>query len=256
MSLLQSWQMTLAWDGGPFHGWQRQPHGQTIQQRVEEALSVVLAGERVAVTATGRTDAGVHALAQIASFAARTPRTPRAIVHGLNVHLPEQIACLDAAHAPAGFDARRWAQRKLYRYRILARPVRCPHRRRQVWWVRRPLDVAAMEAALPVLEGRHDFTSFQASGCTATQPVRVLESATLRQEGDELHLEFIGNGFLRYQVRNMVGTLVAMGLGRFPGAMEEILAAADRRAAGPTAPPHGLWLVWVELGDGPSREER
>lgn len=253
---VQDWCITLSWDGRGFHGWQRQPQGPTIQQAVEEALSRVLGGAPVRVTASGRTDAGVHALAQVASFQTAVERSPTAIRRGLNANLPSQVACLGASLAPAGFYARTWSVRKLYRYRILDREVHCPHRRGQAWHRRRRLDLDAMSSAAEALVGTHDFSSFRASGCTAAHPVRCLESASIQRQGDEVHLEFIGNGFLRHQVRIMTGTLVHVGYGRWsPSELVGILHATDRTTAGPTAPPHGLWLVWVETGDRPVYEQ-
>ena len=163
---------------------------------------------------------------------------------------------MKAQVVPLAYDPRRWARRKLYRYRVLNRVVRCPHRRGRVWFHRKPLDVPAMSAAIPDLVGTHDFTSFRATGCTAAHPRRRLVSAQLRAAEDELHFEFIGNGFLRYQVRNMVGTLIQIGFGqRSPDSIPALLAARERKQAGPTAPSHGLWLVWVEVGDGPRGED-
>ncbi|MEL6344251.1 MAG: tRNA pseudouridine(38-40) synthase TruA [Myxococcota bacterium] len=252
----QRWKLTLAWDGAGFLGWQRQPQGLTIQQAVEDALSRILGGQAVTVTASGRTDTGVHAIAQIASFETTIRREPDAVVRGLNANLPQQIVCLHAERAPDGFDARRWTRRKLYRYRILSRPVRCPHRQGRVWHLRYRLDVAAMADAARRLMGSHDFSSFQASGCSAKHPDRTLESARVQQVDDEVHLEFVGNGFLRHQVRIMVGTLVDVGRGRATvSSVSTILTAADRTAAGQTAPAHGLWLVWVEVGDAPRRRQ-
>ena len=248
--------LTVAWDGAPFYGWQSQPGGGTIQQFFEEALREILGGEMVRITASGRTDAGVHALAQVISFACSTRRTEKAILRGLNGLLPPEIAVLSVRTVPLAYDPRRWARRKLYRYRVLNRSVRCPHRLGKVWYHRKPLDVAAMSAAIPDLVGEHDFTSFRATGCTAAHPRRRLLSAQILSQGDELHFEFIGNGFLRYQVRNMVGTLIQIGHGqRAPDSIPALLAACDRKQAGVTAPSHGLWLVWVEVGDGP-REDR
>ena len=250
---MDRWRIVLAWDGAGFSGWQRQPDQPTLQQAVEDALAVVLGGARAHVTASGRTDTGVHARAQVASFATDVRRSPTAILRGLNANLPRQIACLSAELAPPGFDARRWTRRKLYRYRLLARPVRCPHRHGHTWHVSRPLQLAPMTEAAEALAGRHDYTSFRASGCSAKHPTRTIESArVLPAEDDEIHLEFVGNGFLRHQVRIMAGTLVEVGLGRLsPGALVDILAARDRSRAGRTAPAHGLWLVWVEVGDTP-----
>ena len=247
--------LTVAWDGAPFYGWQSQPGGGTIQQYFEAALREILGGESVVVTASGRTDAGVHALGQMVSFACTARRTENAIRRGLNALLPPEIVVLKAQAVPLAYDPRRWARRKLYRYRVLNRMVRCPHRRGRVWFHRKPLDVPAMLAAIPDLVGKHDFTSFRATGCTAAHPRRRLVSAQLRSVEDELHFEFIGNGFLRYQVRNMVGTLIQIGFGqRSPDSIPALLAARERKQAGPTAPSHGLWLVWVEVGDGPRGE--
>lgn len=247
------WRITLAWDGAPFLGWQRQPQGMTVQQAVEEALYRILGGVKVNVTASGRTDSGVHALAQVASFRTDVVRTERAIQLGLNANLPPEVVCLSATLAPEGFHARTWTRKKLYRYRILARQCRDPHRTGHVWHVRQPLDVAAMQEACSVLAGTHDFSSFRAAGCTVSSPVRTLPSAAVVTTDDEIHFEFIGHGFLRHQVRIMVGTLVKIGLGQWPKEkMGLILDARKRIEAGPTAPPHGLWLVWVETGDGPN----
>lgn len=247
--------LTVAWDGSPFRGWQRQPGGGTIQQYFEDALREILGGESVIVTASGRTDAGVHAMGQAVSFACTAQRSENAIRRGLNALLPPEIVVLEARKVPLAYDPRRWARRKLYRYRVLNREVRCPHRRGTVWFHRKPLDVAAMSSAIPHLVGTHDFTSFRATGCTAAHPRRRLVSAQLRREGDELHFEFIGNGFLRYQVRNMVGTLIQVGHGqRAADSIPALLAARERKLAGPTAPSHGLWLIWVEVGDAPRGE--
>lgn len=250
------WALTIAWDGAPFRGWQRQPGGNTIQQIVEDALSPILGGESVVVTASGRTDAGVHALAQVVSFEASARRTPSAILRGLNTKLPPEIVALSVREVPLAYNPRRWTRRKMYRYRVLSRAVRCPHRRGQTWFQRRPLDAGAMSRACADLVGTHDFTSFRAAGCTAAHPTRLLESAEVRRVDDEVHFEFIGRGFLRYQVRNMVGTLVQIGQGSRPAdSIPQLLAARDRKLAGVTAPPHGLWLVWVEVGETPRGED-
>ncbi len=250
------WSLTIAWDGTPFRGWQRQPGGNTIQQIVEDALAPILGGESVVVTASGRTDAGVHALAQVISFEAHAHRTPRSILRGLNTKLPPEIVALSARAVPRAYNPRRWTRRKMYRYRVLNRSVRCPHRRGQTWFQRRPLDVTAMAQASAALVGTHDFTSFRAAGCTAAHPIRLLESAAVHAVDDEVHVEFIGRGFLRYQVRNMVGTLIQVGHGsRAPDSIPVLLAARDRKRAGVTAPAHGLWLVWVEVGDAPRTDD-
>ena len=233
-------------------GWQRQPHGPTIQQALEDALERILSGERPTVRATGRTDAGVHAAHQVASFQAQAKRSERTMTDGLNGVLPRDIACLAARHAPAHFDPRGWTRRKMYRYRILMRRERCPFRHRQVWNLKGELDVESMARAAKVLEGYHDFSAFRATRCTARHPRRLMQSLTCRVVDDELHIEAVGHGFLRHQVRIVAGTLVDVGQGRIAvGALTDILASRDRAQAGPTAPSWGLWLQRVDVGDGP-----
>lgn len=246
------YKLTLAWRGTAYVGWQRQASGVSLQGVVEQAASAALGGEDVRVTASGRTDAGVHALAQVASLRTMTVREPRALLAAMNWHLPLDVAVTEVAVAPPGFDVRRWVQRKLYRYRVLNRVARCPFREGQVWRWRGRLDVAAMDAAARVLEGRHDFSSFRSEGCGARHPVRLIERASVRRLDDEIHLEFVGNGFLRHQVRIMTGTLMEVGMRHAsPDHVRDVLERRDRRASGKTAPPEGLWLVHVEHGDGP-----
>lgn len=241
------WRIELAWDGREFLGWQRQPRGRTIQQVVEEALEQVLAGEQVRVEATGRTDAGVHCLQQVAAFDCAAERSPRGLVGGLNHHLPGDVACLAAEEAPAAFDPRRWTRRKTYRYRVLTRWARCPLRQGRVLHLGRPLELGAMQRAAEVLVGRHDMASFQARGCSASHTVRTIEELELRRVDDELQLDIVGHGFLRHQVRIVAGTLLEVGLGRQPPEwVARVLAARDRAQAGPTLPAHGLWLVAVD----------
>ncbi len=252
----QRWRLDLAWRGEAYLGWQRQPHGPTIQQAVEEALERILSGERPTVRATGRTDAGVHAAHQVAGFRAEAVRTERVLMDGLNAVLPRDIACLAATHAPDDFDPRGWTRRKTYRYRILLRRARCPFRHRQVWHIKSGLDVDAMSRATGPLVGHHDFSAFRSAGCSAKNPRRLLQSLTCRVLDDEVHIEAVGHGFLRHQVRIVAGTLVDVGQGRTAAEdMGAILASRDRRRAGPTAPPWGLWLQRVEVGDGPRVSE-
>lgn len=247
------WRLTLAWDGRRYQGWQWQPGGGSIQEVVEQALGRSFGLDApIRATASGRTDAGVHALAQVVGFQAPAPRSPRSMVAALNQQLPDDIAAIDAAPAPPDFDPRRWTRRKLYRYRILNRHARCPFRAGQVWRWGGPLDAEAMAEGARALVGRHDFTSFRAVGCSAAHAVRNIESAEVRRVDDEIQVEFVGNGFLRHQVRIMVGALMEVGLKRQPPTwVADVLAGRDRSRAGRTAPAEGLWLVRVELGDGP-----
>ncbi len=249
----ERWCLRVAWDGSAYVGWQRQPNGRSIQSTVEEALERLSGGRRLA-SASGRTDAGVHARAQVVSVDLPSGWKPARVMGGLNHHLPRDIVCLSAERAPDAFDPRRWVDRKRYRYRVLARRPRCPFRDGHTWLVRFPLDVESMSAAAGSLPGRHDFSAFRARGCSAAHPVRTLNSAEVLRADEELHLDFVGNGFLRHQVRIMVGTLVEVGAGRMPASTgSELLSRGDRAEAGPTAPSQGLWLMEVELADGPKR---
>jgi len=223
-----------------------------VQQVVEEALARVLGGEQVRVQASGRTDAGVHARQQVVAFRCESERSARGILGGLNHHLPADVACLAARPAPEGFDPRRWTRVKTYRYRILSRRARCAFRAGFTWHLAQKLDLGRLQAEAAALVGRHDFRSFQAQGCAALHPVRTLAAVRITAREDELRLEFDGHGFLRHQVRIMVGSLVQVGLGRRPlGWIAEVLAAQDRRRSGPTAPAEGLWLWAVDCPDHP-----
>jgi tRNA pseudouridine38-40 synthase len=247
-----TWRLDLSWHGGGFVGWQRQARGRSVQAELEAALAAVLGGESVRVEAAGRTDAGVHALHQVAAFRARAARPAEGLRKGLNGRLPPDLVCTAAAPVADHFDPRGWVLRKLYRYRLLHREARCPLRADRTWHQPRPLDAGAMAEGAALLVGRRDFSSFRGVRCGARHPVRLLESLSVRQEADELWIEAVGNGFLRHQVRIMAGTLVQVGRGaRAPAWVGEALEARDRRAAGPTAPAHGLWLVEVEMGTGP-----
>lgn len=239
--------LLLAWRGQGYVGWQRQPEGVSVQQRVEEAASVICGGASVRAMAAGRTDAGVHAWAQVVRVAHAVDRSPEAFFRGLGARLPPDIACLAAAEAPPDFHPVRDAVAKHYRYRILRREARCAFREGSVWRLARPLDLSAMRAAAAALVGHHDFSAFRATGCTAPDAHKTVTHLDLTERGDELHVDVFGDGFLRHQVRIMVGSLVEVGMGRMsPAALSAALVAKDRGAAGPTAPPSGLWLVGVK----------
>ncbi len=237
--------LTLEYDGTDYVGWQLQPNGPSIQAELEKALSKLLK-EPVRITGSGRTDAGVHAEGQVASFTTTKSVPLRAFVAGVNSLLPEDIAVRAAEEREPGFDARRSARGKIYRYRILNRPTRSPLWRRTAWELFRPLDVAAMQAAAPALLGRHDYSAFRASDCCARTTVREVRQARIERAGEliEVHLE--ATAFLKHMVRNIVGTLVEVGLGkREPGSLAQLLEGRDRTRAGVTAPAHGLCLVEV-----------
>jgi tRNA pseudouridine38-40 synthase len=232
-------------------GWQVQPGGRSIQAVVEAALAK-MAGHPVVVTASGRTDSGVHALAQVISFDLLVDRPAHSVRDGMNAHLPDDVACVDAARAPEGFDARRWVLRKRYRYAWLDRRARSPWWDGTTWHHSRRLDAEAMDRAAQALVGRHDFTAFRAAGCGAAHAVRTIERASVRRDGDRVLFDVEGNGFLRHMVRIIAGTLTDVGLGaRGEDALALAITARTRAEAGRTAPARGLTLMEVVYGDGP-----
>lgn len=249
---MQRWRLDVAWRGDRYVGWQRQPNGPSIQEALECAASQITGGQRVHMEASGRTDAGVHASHQIVAFSASIERTPDRLRAGFNGVLPRDIAVLDARLAADDFSPRRWTRRKTYRYRILNRRPRCPFRQLTTWHLQRPLDTASMARAASLMPGTHDWATFRAAGCGARTTVRTLESLSAEVHGDEVWIEAVGHGFLRHQVRILAGTLVEVGRGRLPPTgLVRVRDARSREAAGPTAPAHGLWLVSVEVGEGP-----
>ncbi len=221
-----------------------QPNGITVQSAMEEALARLL-GETVRLRAAGRTDAGVHAREQVVDFADSGRRPPETILRGGNALLPADIRILAAEEVAPSFDARRHAREKTYRYFLYLDPVASPFFARHSWHIERSLDLAAMRTALAAVVGERDFTSFRGQGCTARTAVREIFRAELSPAGvPRLHaIEIAGSGFLKHMVRNIVGTLADIGRGKYPPeTMEEIVSACDRARAGPTAPPHGLFL--------------
>jgi tRNA pseudouridine38-40 synthase len=249
----QTFKLTIAYDGTDFIGWQRQASGVSIQGLLEDALGE-LDGRPVTVTGAGRTDAGVHARGQVA--AARLEREVDAgtVVRAVNIRLPPTVRVLDAAPVSGEFHARFDARLKSYRYRIWNAEVMNPFERSYAWHVPMALDVSAMAEAAAALCGTHDFGAFQGTGSDTQTTVRtVVRSAVEREAGSPLVVyDAAGEGFLRHMVRNIVGTLVEVGRGRFPATwIGEVLASRDRSAAGPTAPAHGLFLMAVAYGERP-----
>jgi len=244
---LPLYRVTLAYDGTDFLGWQLQrPGRRTVQGAVEEALSRLAAGVRVVVSGAGRTDTGVHALGQVASFDLPRETEPGELRRALNGLLPEDVRVLDAAPAPPGFHARKSAVSKLYRYELDCGGVQLPQRRRLAGFVPWPLDEGAVRAAAALYLGRHDFASLASSGGSATTTVRTVCRSEAAFAGPALVYETEANGFLRKMVRSMVGGLIAAGRGAVR--VEDLaraLEARDRRAWPAPAPAHGLTLVRV-----------
>jgi tRNA pseudouridine38-40 synthase len=252
---MPTFKITLSYDGGPFIGWQRQAEGTSIQGLIEEALGE-LDGREVTVAGAGRTDAGVHALAQVASFTLVRDTSPDVVVRSLNGKLPPEIRVQAAEAVPSSFHARFDATSKRYRYRLWNADVLNPFERAYAWHVPGALDVAAMAEAARFVEGRHDFAAFQTVGGAGGPTVRVVTLSNVAGRDDGLvTYEVEGDGFLRHMVRAIVGTLVDVGRGRRSSEwMRDLIASRDRAQAGRTAPAQGLFLVCV--GYGGSRDRR
>ncbi|HEX3998291.1 MAG TPA: tRNA pseudouridine(38-40) synthase TruA [Pirellulales bacterium] len=258
---MRTLKLTLAYDGTAFHGWQTQLNRRTVQQTLSEVLEKIT-GRRVSAHASGRTDAGVHALGQVVSFDTDTTLDTATLQRALDAELPDDIIVLAVEEAPVGFHARRHAVRKRYRYVIQDGPRADVFRRHYAWRVYRRLDDRAMLRASQPLVGMHNFATFESRGSKRSNSVRTIFELTVARPttelltspnppGDEIHIEICADGFLYNMVRNIVGMLVDIGR----GAADETwptraLAAVDRRAAGPPAPSRGLVLVSVDYGGG------
>ena len=240
------YRVTLEYDGTGFVGWQRQENGPSIQAALEDAIAG-FCGERVTVHGAGRTDAGVHALGQVAHFDLEKDTDAQTVREALNAHLrPDPIAVLEAQAAAPDFHARFDAIERRYLYRIVNRRAPPTLTRDRVWHVAVPLDAEAMHEAAQVLVGKHDFTSFRAAECQAKSPVKSLDEIAVTRTGEEVQLTARARSFLHHQVRNFTGTLKLVGEGKWNvSQVKDALAARDRAAAGPTAPAHGLYLVGV-----------
>jgi tRNA pseudouridine38-40 synthase len=239
----------IAYDGAPFDGWQSQPTGNTVQDRLEAALAAI-AGAAVRVTAAGRTDAGVHATGQVAHFDVAVERPDSAWVRGSNAHLPEGIAVQWACAVDDEFHARFSATSRSYTYVLYNHPVRPAVFAGRVGWFHLPLDVAAMRAAAECLVGEHDFSAFRSAECQAKTPVKLLHRVAIDRRGEHVVLEFTANAFLHHMVRNLVGCLVQVGKGaQPPGWLREVLESRDRSRAAPTFPAAGLYLTAVAYPD-------
>jgi len=254
----QMWKIVLAYDGTDFHGWQVQPGLRTVQGELASAI-VHVTGERVLPQGSGRTDAGVHALAQVASVALTSPIPPPNLLRALNRALPPSIRATEVTHAQPGFHARHSALSKQYEYRIYRGEICPPQLARYVYALAWPLDVLAMQHAAPLVVGTHDFSSFAAvdpdratrmAANSEMDNVRTLTRSEWRDEGDLLIYTVRGDGFLHHMVRNLVGTFLEIGRGqRLAGDLTELMATRNRMEAGATAPARGLFLHSVSYAD-------
>jgi tRNA pseudouridine38-40 synthase len=235
----------IQYDGRPFCGWQRQPNGTSVQQLIEEALETI-AGVRCQVHGSGRTDAGVHALGQVASAIISTRLEPPELTKAINAHLPPEIRVVKSSVVPQNFHARFSAVEKTYRYLIHQGDVRSPFSPWYVYWIGRKLDDWLMNKAAQYLAGRHDFAAFMGSGSSVKTTVRTINEILVKRGGGCISIMISADGFLKHMVRNICGTLIEVGKGVLkPEQLELILLSRDRTRAGPTAPAGGLMLLKV-----------
>lgn len=248
------YRIDIEYDGTPFHGWQRQngdPNA-TVQGAIERALEG-FCGRPVTIRCAGRTDRGVHALAQTAHFDLDQPLPPQRIREASNAHLrPLPISILACHETTLDFHARLSARQRHYRYIILMRPAPPALARERVWFVRIPLDLDSMNRAAQQLCGQHDFTTFRSAHCQANSPVKNLDRCTVTQHGDMIHIDCAARSFLHHQIRSIVGSLQRVGSGRWSvGDLTAALNARDRSACAALAPPWGLYLHKIDYGDSP-----
>lgn len=237
--------LTIEYDGAGYAGWQVQPNGTTVEEVVRAAVAEITGEPDVKIIGSGRTDAGVHALGQVANFKTNTQIAADSLVHAINTKLPEDVTVVAAEDVPDEFHARYSAKSKTYRYSILNRPVRSPLLRRDTHLVRERLDVAAMSKAARALVGELDFAAFQ-SKPDGSSSVRKITWVGIEVGGPRIDIMVSGTGFLYNMVRAIAGTLIEVGLGkRTPENIADLIASRDRSAAGPTAPPQGLCLLRV-----------
>ncbi len=245
---MRNFKLLIEYDGTAYHGWQRQSNTHTIQGTIEDALRTIT-GQSVTLIGSGRTDAGVHATGQVANFCLETRLTPDVFAKGLNSLLPPDIVIKDCAAVGETFHARYDAQSKVYEYRILNRPTPAALFRQYAWHIRTPLDFEAIRTAMLCLRGQHDFSAFEAAGSPRSHAVRTVTDVSLtgRDEDGYVVFNIEAEGFLRHMVRNIVGTLVDVGLEKIsPEEFRNILISKDRRQAGITAPARGLFLREVK----------
>jgi tRNA pseudouridine38-40 synthase len=245
--MLKNFKMTIEYDGSSYHGWQRQTSDRTIQGEIEKAL-MTMTGEKVALIGSGRTDAGVHAFCQVSNFHCDTALSTGNFQKGLNSLLPEDIVITACKQVPEKFHARHDVKSKTYHYRILNRNLPAAIFRQYAWHIRKRLDPDAMVGSLRYIIGTHDFKAFEGTGSPRANTIRSVTQADLvKMDDGYLVFKIEGNGFLRFMVRNIVGTLVDVGIGKnTPRDFNRILISKDRNLAGITAPAHGLFLMQVK----------
>ena len=238
--------LTVEYDGTHYHGWQVQATGKTVQAVLEKAVST-LVRRPTRIIGSGRTDAGVHALGQVANFISDKELQLQRVQRALNALTPDDITIKTVEIVPDSFHARRDGRSRTYEYRILNRPSPSPFFLKFAWHVHDPLNIAMMREAITCLEGEHDFSSFRAAGCDAAHPVRTIYRTSLNPRGELIVFTVEATAFLRHMVRNLIGTLVEVGRQqRTPESFAELLKARDRTQAGIKAPAHGLFLIEVK----------
>lgn len=246
------YRLTIEYDGRAFVGWQRQKNGIAVQEVLEKAVRTFDTVEPLLVQGAGRTDAGVHALAQVAHVDLATEHAPETVRDAINFHSkPHPVSVVSVSRAATNFHARFDAIARHYRYRILNRRARPALEFGRAWWHPKPLDSEAMAESAQILVGYHDFTTFRAQTCQAESPMRTLDRLVVRRAGDTIMIEASARSFLHHQVRNIVGSLAFIGLGKWRRAdLKAALDARDRAAGGPTAPADGLYLTGVDYRSG------
>lgn len=243
---MRNLKLTIRYDGTEFFGWQTQPGRRTVQETIEKAIGEITQQERVRLNCSGRTDSGVHAVGQVANTYLATKLSCEVLLKAINAKLPDDVSVRDVVEVPQSFCANKDAVRKLYRYVIQDGRLHDPFMRRYSWFVRQNLDVGAMSRASQCLLGRHDFRCFETEWPNRLTSVRTITGLRVNRFGEFLWIDVEADGFLYNMVRAITGTLVQVGRGFWPEhQVEEVLKAMDRRLAGPTAPPEGLFLMRV-----------
>ncbi|MCO4316915.1 tRNA pseudouridine(38-40) synthase TruA [Phyllobacterium sp. 21LDTY02-6] len=243
------YKLTVEYDGTPYAGWQRQENGYTVQAAIELAV-FRFCGEKLSIGAAGRTDSGVHATAQVAHMDLSRDWSASKVREALNAHLVvagEAVSIINVERVPASFDSRFSALGRHYLYRMINRRPPAPLEANRAWWVKKPLDEAAMHEAAQRLVGTHDFTTFRATQCQAKSPVKTLDLLTVERHGEIVEIRASARSFLHNQIRSFAGTLHEVGCGRWSADdVTAALEARNRKACGPVAPPYGLYLIGVD----------